>query len=111
MTASMHERIERKLLAQFKPAHYDIINESHMHSGPATESHFKLIVVADVFVGLNAVKRHQALYGLLADELRDGVHALAMHPYAPDEWAQKQQQAPASPNCLGGSKREGAVTS
>lgn len=106
MTSSMHERIERKLLTQFKPAHYDIINESHMHSGPATESHFKLIVVADMFGGLSAVKRHQALYGLLAEELRDGVHALALHPYTPAEWAQKQHQAPASPDCQGGSKRD-----
>ncbi|OFE11782.1 transcriptional regulator [Pseudohongiella acticola] len=101
---TMHERIEGKLQAQIQPTHYDIINESHMHSGPATESHFKLIVVAEHFTGLNAVKRHQALYGLLAEELREGVHALALHTYTPEEWAQNQQGAPDSPNCRGGSQ-------
>lgn len=103
---TMHERINDKLLAQIRPAHYEIINESHMHSGPATESHFKLIVVAECFDGLNAVKRHQTLYGLLAEELRDGVHALALHPYTPAEWALNQQRAPASPNCRGGSQAD-----
>lgn len=102
--ATMQERIDTKLRAQIRPAHYEIINESHMHSGPATESHFKLIVVADCFDGLNAVKRHQTLYALLAEELRDGVHALALHPYTPAEWALNQQSAPASPNCRGGSQ-------
>lgn len=101
--ATMQERINRKVLSDIKPAHLEIINESHMHSGPATESHFKLIVVAERFEGLNAVKRHQALYGLLAEELRDGVHALALHLYSPTEWDLNQQAAPASPNCRGGS--------
>lgn len=104
---TMHERINSKLLAQIQPTHYEIINESHMHSGPATESHFKLIVVADCFDGLNAVKRHQKLYGVLAEELREGVHALALHPYTPAEWALNQQGAPASPNCRGGSQSGG----
>jgi len=101
--ATMHERINTKLLAQIKPTHVEIINESHKHSGPATESHFKLIVVADCFAGLSAVKRHQTLYGLLAQELREGVHALALHLYTPAEWTLNQQGAPVSPNCRGGS--------
>lgn len=103
---TMHERINSKLLAHIKPVHHEIINESHMHSGPATESHFKLIVVADCFDGLTAVKRHQTLYGLLAEELREGVHALALHPYTPAEWTLNQQGAPASPNCRGGSRAD-----
>ena len=86
------------------PQHFDLINESHMHSGPATESHFKLIVVSESFDGLSAVKRHQRMYAVLADELRDGVHALALHLYTPGEWDTAQGLAPASPDCRGGSK-------
>ena len=100
---SLQQRIQLKVEGEIIPQHFELINESHMHSGPATESHFKLIIVSEQFQGLNAVKRHQQLYGLLSDELRDGVHALALHLYTPEEWA-KRQSAPASPNCLGGSK-------
>lgn len=101
---SLQQRIQDKVAAGIAPQHFDLINESHMHSGPATESHFKLVVVSERFDGLNAVKRHQQLYGLLEEELRDGVHALALHLYTPAEWSQRQATAPASPDCRGGSK-------
>jgi BolA protein len=83
---SLQARIEVKVRSDENLQHYELINESHMHSGPATESHFKLIVVSERFTGLGAVKRHQMMYALLADELRDGVHALALHLYSPVEW-------------------------
>ena len=101
---SLQARIEVKVRSDENLQHYELINESHMHSGPATESHFKLIVVSERFTGLGAVKRHQLMYALLADELRDGVHALALHLYNPVEWQARQVAAPASPDCLGGSK-------
>jgi BolA protein len=101
---SLQARIEVKVRSDENLQHYELINESHMHSGPATESHFKLIVVSERFTGLGAVKRHQLMYALLADELRDGVHALALHLYSPAEWQARQVAAPASPDCRGGSK-------
>jgi len=101
---SLQARIEVKVRSDENLQHYELINESHMHSGPAMESHFKLIVVSERFTGLGAVKRHQMMYALLADELRDGVHALALHLYSPVEWQARQVAAPASPDCLGGSK-------
>ena len=102
---SLQQRIQIKVEHEVNPQDFDLINESHMHSGPATESHFKLIVVSDAFDGLSAVKRHQRLYSVLADELRDGVHALALHLYTPQEWSSRQASAPLSPDCLGGSKQ------
>lgn len=99
----MNQRIDSKVCDGLTPVHFELINESHMHSGPATESHFKLIVVSDFFQELPRVKRHQYLYQLLAEELKEGVHALALHLYTPEEWAKKQQIAPASPDCRGGS--------
>lgn len=101
---SMQARIEAKVNHGIEPQYLDLVNESHMHSGPATESHFKLTAVSERFEGLSAVKRHQVLYGLLADELRDGVHALALHLYTPAEWQARQTVAPVSPDCRGGSK-------
>lgn len=90
-------------MQSLQPVHLELVNESHMHSvPPGSESHFKAVVVSDEFVGLNAVKRHQAVYRSLGD-LMTRIHALALHTYTPDEWV-TLQQAPDSPNCLGGGK-------
>ena len=98
------EQIESKVREALKPSHLELHSESHMHAGPATESHFKLVVVADEFEGMSPVKRHRRLYQLLAEELAGPVHALAMHAYTPVEWEAAAAAAPPSPDCRGGSK-------
>lgn len=92
------ESLQAKL-AVLNPVHLELINESHMHAGPATDSHFKLILVSDAFNGLRAVARHQKVYALVAEELAGPVHALALHLYTPEEW--KSAEVPASPRCQG----------
>lgn len=92
-------------LQSLVPEHLELVNESHMHSvPPGSESHFKAVIVSEQFVGLHAVKRHQAVYRTLG-ELMSRIHALALHTYTPEEW-RARQQAPASPHCLGGSKAD-----
>ena len=98
---AVQSTIERKLSA-LEPMYVDVVNESHMHSGPATDSHFKLVVVSAAFEGIRAVARHQRVYQILAEELAGEVHALALHLYTPDEW-QVTSGVPVSPNCKGGS--------
>ena len=39
---AMQETIEGRLNEALKPVHLEVINESHMHAGPAKESHFKV---------------------------------------------------------------------
>lgn len=87
-------------LAALNPQHLELLNESHMHAGPATDSHFKLVLVSEAFSGLRAVARHQKVYALLAEELAGPVHALALHLYTPEEW--QTASVPASPKCQGG---------
>jgi BolA protein len=70
-----------------------------MHAGPATDSHYKLILVSEAFEGLSKVKRHQRLYSILKDELAGPVHALALHLYTPQEW--QAVNVPDSPLCAG----------
>src|SRR5690554_337004 len=101
---SVAQSIQHKLEQALDLQHLDIVNESHMHAGPATESHFKLVVVADDFRALSPVKRHQTLYRLLAEELDGPVHALALHTYTPEEWT-ASGQAPASPKCRGANNK------
>jgi BolA protein len=101
----LQPEIIRKLREAIHFESLDVINESHMHSVPPnSETHFKVVAVADAFDGKRMVARHQTLYRLLAEELAGEVHALALHLYTPSEWLQKQA-VPASPVCMGGSKQ------
>ena len=89
--------IER--LQQLSPSHLEVVNESSGHGGyfPGKESHFKVIVVSDIFEGLRLVQRHQKIYAVAEDLLSPGkIHALAIHAFLPEEW---QGQDTSSPNC------------
>ncbi|MGV6807170.1 MAG: BolA family protein [bacterium] len=98
----VQETIRTKLADGLSPTHLEVINESHMHSVPPnSETHFKVVIASTAFQGRRPVQRHQAVYSLLQDELNSGVHALALHTYTPDEWADRQS-APDSPDCMGG---------
>lgn len=89
----------RAALASLQTQHLDVLDESHMHSR-GLETHYKVVIVSELFAGLNAVKRHQKAYAAVG-ELMGQIHALALHTYTPEEWAQ-QGVAPASPTCKGG---------
>ncbi|HBC56358.1 MAG TPA: BolA family transcriptional regulator [Gammaproteobacteria bacterium] len=103
---SIQTAIELKLQESFQPAYLAVENESHNHSVPAnSETHFKVTIVSAHFIDLSKVRRHQQVYQLLAEELQNGVHALALHLYHPEEWRLRGQSSPDSPACRGGSKQ------
>ena len=102
---SVKSTLENLLRQAFDPDYLKIDNESSQHNvAPGSETHFKVIIVSEAFVPLRAVARHQAVYRAVAEPLSGPVHALALHTYTPEEWAQSDG-APASPECLGGSRR------
>ena len=101
---TVQEIIESKLQTALAPQFLAVENESHRHSGPRTESHFKVTAVSNNFADQLLIKRHQQVYSLLQTEMANGVHALALHLYTPAEWEARQQQSPDSPDCRGGSK-------
>lgn len=104
---SIQSTIETKIKESLAPIHLEVLNESSQHNvPPGSESHFKVTVVSDEFDGKMLVARHRIINKLLADELSGSIHALAMHTFTPAEWLDKNQQAPKSPPCLGGAKRE-----
>ncbi|WP_213663695.1 BolA family protein [Stutzerimonas stutzeri] len=94
------ELIQNALQA-LEPQHLEVFDESHMHSR-GRETHYKAVIVSPQFAGLNSVKRHQKAYAAMG-ELMPQVHALSLHTYTPEEWAQ-QNAVPASPVCAGGHK-------
>ena len=101
---SVRDVVETKLRDALAPAHLEVINESHMHAVPAgSETHFKVVIVSSRFEGLSSVRRHQLVYGALAEELakktvHGGVHALAITSRTPAEW-EASPRANDSPLC------------
>ena len=91
---TIKERITTKLEAAFSPAFLDVLDESHQHAGhalhpggvePRGETHFRIKIVSGAFVGKSRIERHRTINALLAEELRDGVHALAIEARAEGE--------------------------
>lgn len=102
----MQQTITSKLEQALSPQHLEIINESHMHNVPdGSESHFKVIIVSDVFKDKMLVARHRLVNKALEQELKGAIHALALHTLTMEEWFEKGKVAE-SPPCEGGSKNE-----
>lgn len=100
----VEQRIREKLEAGFSPVHLDVKNESYMHSVPeGSESHFKVTIVSNDFDGQRLIARHRSVNQTLAEELKNDIHALAIHTYTEQEWRELNGQAPVSPPCHGGS--------
>lgn len=53
--------------------------------------HFEAIIVASAFEGLRPIQRHQRVYAVLGDRMREEIHALSMKTWTPAEWAQQQK--------------------
>ena len=65
---SMQSTIEAKLRGALAPVHLEVINESHNHSGPPNaESHFKVIVVSEQFVGRSLIEQQRLVNAALAE--------------------------------------------
>ncbi|MBZ9708091.1 BolA family transcriptional regulator [Mesorhizobium sp. B3-2-1] len=95
---SIQATMEDKLNKAFAPERLVILNESHLHAGHhhvesghhaefdgTGETHFRVRIVSPNFAGMSRIDRHRAVNELLADELKAGVHALAIEPAAPGE--------------------------
>ena len=96
--------IEQKLSDALPLDHLEVVNESGNHNVPAgSESHFKVVLVSAAFDGQRLVQRHRTINKILAEELKNHIHALAIHTYTASEWRDKHGEAPMSPPCLGGS--------
>lgn len=95
---TIQNAIETKLNEKFSPDRLVVLNESHLHAGHkhedsghhaafdgTGETHFRVRIVARAFEGLSRIDRHRAINTLLAYELENGVHALAIEAQAPGE--------------------------
>jgi BolA protein len=102
---SIRDIIETKLDNELTLQHLEVLNESASHNVPAgSESHFKVVLVAEAFESMRLLQRHRQINTILAEELAGTVHALAIHAYTLTEWQARHGDAPLSPPCLGGSR-------
>jgi len=96
----LHEKLTQALL----PSYLNIINESDKHHVPKdAETHFKIIIVSEQFNGLSLVKRHQKVYAHTKEAMYEGLHALSLHTFTPEEWDNGSKTILETPNCQGGS--------
>ena len=83
---SYKETIISDLHQAFAIEHIALKNESFMHNVPAdSESHFKLIIVSDDFLGMTKVKRHQSIYNALSETMKS-IHALSIQAFTVAEF-------------------------
>ncbi|MSO96826.1 MAG: BolA family transcriptional regulator [Rhodospirillaceae bacterium] len=86
------DRMTAKLNAGLAPSSLEIHDDSMRHIGHTGdnpdghgETHFKVTAVSAAFAGKSRVERQRLVYGLLADELKERVHALELVLRAPGE--------------------------
>ncbi len=84
------EDIIRERLAPLAPSSLAITDDSHRHAGHEEAlrhggGHFSLTLVSESFKGQSRIRRHQAVYALLADLIPGRIHALQLTALAPDE--------------------------
>lgn len=81
--AEMAERIRSKLDAAFAPMWLEVVDESERHRGhggwrEGGETHFRVVMRAASLGAMSRVERSRAVHRVLADELAERVHALAL---------------------------------
>uniref|UniRef100_A0A6T9YY35 Fe-S metabolism associated domain-containing protein n=1 Tax=Erythrolobus madagascarensis TaxID=708628 RepID=A0A6T9YY35_9RHOD len=82
-----------KKLQVLKPSVLEVVDDSASHAGHAGakglngESHFGIQIVSPMFEGVSLVKRHQLIYALLEDEMKQSIHALQIQAQAESEQA------------------------
>jgi len=82
--------IRQKLTAAFTPDELVVEDESALHAGHSGarsegETHFRVRIVSRAFEGMGRVERQRKVYAVLAEEMKDRVHALALTTVTTEE--------------------------
>ncbi len=96
----IEEKISQKIKNKFKPTVFFLENESHMHSGLRTESHFKVYLVSNEFSGLSRIQRQRLVNDLMKEEFYKGLHGLSLRLRTVKEHGLKGVGDFISPSCI-----------
>jgi BolA protein len=87
----MKTQIEQLLKQKLTASYVQVIDDSDRHKGhpgaaPSGNTHFSVLVVSDQFEGKSLAQRHRMIYGVLMNQIRQGLHALAIKAYTTKEY-------------------------
>jgi BolA protein len=82
--------ITQELQNRLNPSALTVIDESEQHHGHAGwreggETHFRINIVSEAFIGKSRVDRHRLVNEVLQGAFDRGLHALAIQAKAPGE--------------------------
>lgn len=82
--------IKQRLTSELSPAHLEIVDESHLHSGHegagSGGGHYTVSIVSAAFEQMGLAHRHRLVYKALAGMVNREIHALALRTMTPSEW-------------------------
>jgi BolA protein len=83
------EQIKQLLNEAFKPEILEILDNSAAHAGHAGArsggGHYHVTIVAEAFEDKSMIQRHQLVYGVLGDLMKQQIHALGINAISPSE--------------------------
>ncbi len=93
--------LEKKLREGLNPLLLEVVNESANHNVPEdSESHFRVLIVSERFNGLSLVQRHQMVHRLVAEQIKDKIHAFSQQTFTQKEFEDRGGRLPiSSPPC------------
>ena len=80
----------RARLAALAPIALELLDESAQHAGhagasPGGNTHWRLSITSNSFIGKGRVARHRLVYEALGELMHNPIHALAITASTPDE--------------------------
>lgn len=89
-----NEAIVEQLKTTLAASHVDIVDNSWMHAGhvamanvsKAEGTHLQVTVVSPQFEGVSLINRHRMVHQALKEAFAQGLHALELKTYTPQEW-------------------------
>ncbi|WP_203413339.1 BolA family protein [Entomobacter blattae] len=64
-------------------AHHSAVKHAEIGGG---ETHYRMVIVSQKFMGMNRVQRSRLVHELLREEFTTGLHALALTLKTPEEY-------------------------
>ena len=85
---NVSDEMRDKLQAALDPVKLEINDDSEKHRGHAGyqeggQSHFSLIIEAEVFADMSRVERHRSVHAALGSEILGRIHALSLDLQVP----------------------------
>ena len=96
---SIESTINKIINESYNPLYIELVNESFMHNVPrGSESHFKLVVVSNIFKNMTLVQRHKHIYSSLNTTMNN-IHALSISAFDIEEFKLNPAKSK-SPDCI-----------